>query len=59
MAFCKECSHWKPTTYDPKNEHIGVCQLDGKEKDDIRYGCVFYDRKRTTFGMLKPEGKKY
>ena len=52
MAFCKECAQWKPTTYDPKNEQIGVCQIDGKEKDDIRYGCVFFEKKRTPTGTL-------
>lgn len=52
MAFCKECSQWRQTTYDPRNEQVGICQIDGKEKDDIRYACVFFSQKKAPVGTL-------
>ena len=58
MAFCKECLHWRKTTYDPKNEHIGTCQIDGKEKEDSQYGCIFIEKRRPLVGTLNLDGRK-
>ena len=58
MGFCKDCAQWRPTTYDPANRQIGVCQIDGKEKDDIRHSCVFFEKKRVTTGALNLGGRK-
>lgn len=46
MAFCKDCAYWRTSTLEPANSKIGVCQIDGKAKDDLRYGCMFLKAKK-------------
>lgn len=53
MAFCKDCVYWRKSTPNSKEERVGVCQLDGKEKDDIRYACVIYTPPKPVSSSLK------
>ena len=50
MAFCKDCAYWRTSTLEPANTKIGVCQIDGQMKDDMRYACMFVKQKKD----LKP-----
>ena len=58
MAFCKDCEQWRKSTLDPKSEQVGVCQIDGKDKDDIRYACVFFSQKKASARTLNFGVKK-
>jgi len=43
-GYCKDCMYWRKSTLEPGNERIGVCQIDGKEKDDYRPGCMLFQK---------------
>ena len=51
-GYCKDCNYWRKSTFEPNNAQIGVCGIDGKEKEDMRHGCMLFEKKKVTTQTL-------
>ena len=57
-GYCKDCNYWRKSTVEPMNAQIGVCGIDGKEKEDMRHGCMLFEKKKVTTQTLNTSVQK-